>query len=248
MLSVVIIALNAERTIEKTLLAAKQVSDDIILVDSGSTDKTIPIAKSLDVQIIQTEWKGYGVTKNIGNAATRYNWILSVDADEVLSPQLISAIRSLNFSEFYKHVFNLRLLNFIGNQPLRFGEFTTDNVTRIFNKQYTRWSNDAIHETLVSTTTVKTINLKGYLQHYTSPSMQAFAAKQKKYAALMADKYYQQNKKAGFLKLYISPTVSFIKNYFFKLGFLDGKLGLQLALIYAKYTYNKYKLLANKYG
>jgi glycosyltransferase involved in cell wall biosynthesis len=243
--SVVIITLNAASTIHLCINAALKITDDIIVVDSGSTDNTQQIATQLGAKLIQEKWYGYGKNKTIGNNAAKYDWILSLDADEVLSDNLIQSIKNIHFITIAAYTF--KRLNFIGNKPIRFGAFKNDFVVRLFNKNYSTWNNAEVHEKVEHNITLPTIKFKGYLNHFTCNSFENFEKKNEQYAQLMADKYFAKGKKANFIKLYLSPIFNFMKNYFFQLGFLDGQAGFRLAIIYAKYTFNKYRLLKIKW-
>ncbi|MDB5232895.1 MAG: hypothetical protein JWN76_3700 [Chitinophagaceae bacterium] len=244
--SVVIITNNAARTIEKVLQSAKQLTDDIILVDSGSTDATLLLSQVYQPTIISTSWEGYGRNKNLGNRSAKYDWILSLDSDEVPDVQLINQIKKIDFSDSKKN-YEIKILNYVGSKPVRFGEWKNDKVTRLFNKQITHWNDAPVHEQLVSSIPVTAIKLKGFIHHYTTPDIASFRLKQERYAGMMADKYFAAGKKAGFLKLFLSPLFSFIKNYIFLAGWMDGRTGLNIALANSYYTYNKYRLLKKKW-
>ena len=243
--SVVVITNNAARTIEKVLASAKQLTDDIVVVDSGSTDDTLVLAGRYDPLIISTSWKGYGASKNLGNQSARNNWILSLDADEVPDSELVDEIKRIDFSDTGK-IYEMGILNYVGTKPIRFGEWRHDRVTRLFNRRDTAWNDAPVHEQLVSAHPVSTVRLKGRLHHYTTPDMETFRIKQRRYAEMMAEKYFASGKKAGALKMIVSPAFSFLKNYIFRSGWMDGKTGLQIALANAYYTYNKYRLLKLK--
>ncbi|MBX2931690.1 MAG: glycosyltransferase family 2 protein [Chitinophagaceae bacterium] len=243
--SIVIISFNAARTIQQCIESALKITDDIIVVDSGSTDNTQQIVKQLGATLIQEKWHGYSENKTIGNNAAKYDWILSLDSDEVLSEELIQSVRKINFDISAAYV--LKRLNYFGNKPIHFGAFKNDWVLRIFNKNYSFWDNAVVHEIIVHNQSLPIIQLKGNLQHYTSENFNSFSEKQKKYAQLMADKYFAQGKKVTFIKCYFSPIFNFVQNYFFLGGFLDGINGFRLAIVYAKYTYHKYNFLKSKY-
>ncbi|MCZ2223805.1 MAG: glycosyltransferase family 2 protein, partial [Chitinophagales bacterium] len=240
-ISVVIISLNADRTIQKCIESALKITDDIIVVDSGSTDNTIQIVKQLGATLIQEKWHGYSENKTIGNNAAKYDWILSLDSDEALSESLINSINKVDFKKSAAYL--LKRLSFIGNKTLRYGAFANDTVIRLFNKNNSTWDNAVVHETIIHKENIPIILLKGDLYHYTSENFEIFSEKQNKYAHLMANKYFAKGKKVSIIKLYLSPIFNFLNNFFLKLGFLNGINGFKLAIIYAKYTYNRYCLL-----
>ena len=244
--SVVIIANNAARTIEKVLQSAKQLTDDIVIVDSGSTDGTLLLVQKYNPLVIQAPWNGYGPNKNLGNRSAKNNWILSLDADEVPDMQLISHVKKLDFTDTGK-IYEMKIINYLGSKPVRFGEWRNDKVTRLFNKEITNWNDAPVHEQLISSRPVTTVRLKGFIHHFTTPDIASFKIKQQRYAEMMAEKYYAAGKKAGALKMFLSPLFSFIKNFIFFAGWMDGKNGLNIALANSYYTYNKYRLLKKKW-
>lgn len=239
--SVVIICLNAIDTIKKVVDAALLLTDDVIVVDTGSTDGTQQkISKS--ARLITSEWLGFGNTKNKGNQLAGYDWILSLDADEVLSENLINTIKKLDPTD--KHtVYSIKLLNYFGDQPIKYGEWQNNWVKRLFNRQVVRWDASPVHEKLTASTELKIVKLHGLIHHYTTTGIDKYKLKLDRYADLMAEKRYKSGKKATWVKSYIAPAFNFIKNYFFNLGILDKKAGWQIAKAHAMYTYMKYKKL-----
>jgi len=241
--SIVIITKNEEHILERTLANLQGVTDDLIIVDSGSTDQTLEIAKKYDARILQTEWLGYGTTKNLGISNSKYNWILSLDADEGINETLK---QSLSDSSIYNdpHIlYDLRFNSFIGEKNMKFGQWLNNHHIRLFNKENISWNTFLVHEKLNIPAGYKVKKLKGYVLHYTMMNFNEFIFKANKYALLNAEKYFKQGKRSGSLKMFFSPVFSFIKNYFFKLGFLDGTTGYHCARINARYTFLKYKRL-----
>lgn len=240
--SVVIICRNEAHIIGRTIAAALRFTDDVIVVDSGSTDGTQTIATAAGAKLLETSWDGYGKNKNKGAEIARYDWILSVDADEIADGALANAINHLSLPES-NAVGNIRFRVFLGNKMIRYGEWSNDAHIRLYNRRYTHWNEAAVHENLLMPPGTQVITVKGHLHHYTSANLQEFALKMVNYAALNAEKYHQQGKKAGWAKLYLAAPFSFIKNYFFRLGFLDGKAGFTVARMNAFYTWLKYMRL-----
>lgn len=241
-LSVVIITKNEAHIIADTLQSITGITDNIVIVDNGSTDDTIDICRQFNAHVISTDWKGYGETKNIGIDAAKYDWILGIDADEVIDEELKNAILQIDFSE-EKNIFEMKFKNFFCNKWIRFGEWSGDKHIRLFNRKYVRWNNAAVHENLVFPVDAKKVALKGNILHYTTNSFDEHIEKTIRYAKQNAEKYFKQGKKASAVKLYISPCFTFVKYYIFKLGFLDGWYGFLIAKNTAWYTYLKYKFL-----
>ena len=239
-ISIVIITKNEEHVLDKTLAGLQGITDDIIIVDSGSTDGTVNIAKKYSKNIIHTTWLGYGETKNKGMESAKYDWIFSVDADEVVDEVLKEALLQLNLLKEDKSVFKVKRKNFIGDKKMNYGEWANDYQIRLFNKTTIKWDDSVVHEQLQIPPDFKVKKLSGALLHYTMKDFKEFVDKIHHYAFLSSQKYFSQGKKALWYKLYISPTFTFIFNYFFKLGFLDGWRGFVSAKIFAYYTFLKY--------
>src|SRR5882757_10139254 len=161
-LSIVIITKNEAHIIDNTLQSLKELTDDIIIVDSGSTDATLDICRRYNARIIETEWMGYGATKNIGNAAAANNWILSLDADEAIYEQLKQTLLQLALQD-ERTVYKMRRKNFFCGKWIRFGEWSRDKNIRLFNRTQARWNNDAVHENLVFSKDIRTVFIKGSL-------------------------------------------------------------------------------------
>lgn len=240
-LSIIIITLNAERTLAQVLEKAIFVSDDIVVIDSGSSDKTKSIAQSFDVSFYQKEWGGFGAQKNFGNLKAKYDWILSVDADEVLSTKLSVELSNLVLTN-EKAVYSIPFINNYCGKYIKYGRWKNERHVRLFNRKQVSWNENQVHEGLIFPKN-RVIDLKGHITHFSMASSMEHLLKAKRYAEMGALKLQQQGKKASFHKLYLNPIYRFVKDYFFSLGFLDGKLGFQIARIISLETYWKYKRL-----
>jgi len=142
-----------------------------------------------------------------------------------------------------KTVYKFRFKNFLGNKWLRFGEWGNDKHIRLFNRKHIKWNEAEVHEQLIFPEDVKVETPNGYVLHYTVKSVEDYKNKMKNYAQLNAEKYFRQGKKGSAWKQWLSPVFSFIQNYIFKLGFLDGAAGFTSAKITAWYTFLKYQRL-----
>ena len=241
-ISVVIITKNEAHIIANTLQSLQAVTNDIVIVDSGSIDETIAICKKFNAIVIESGWGGYGVNKNKGIESAKNNWILSLDADEAIDAELQQNLLQLALTND-EEVFNIRFKNFFCNKWIRFGEWGFDWHIRLFNRKKVHWNNVAVHENLIFPENVTETKLKGNILHYTVQSHQEYDAKTDHYARMNAKKYMEAGKKPSFLKQYLSPAFAFIQHYIFRLGFLDGKEGFIIAKTTARYTFLKYKYL-----
>lgn len=239
-LSIVIISLDASKTIEKVLQKACQLSDDVVVVDSFSKDNTPLICQSFPVQFFQQEWLGYSQQKNWANKKAKYDWILSIDADEVLSNNLINEIENRSLDA--KYVYSIPFVNIYNKQHIRYGRWRNEKHVRLFPKASVTWNENAVHEGL-SIGQHKIQQFQYPIYHYSMSSVEHHEQKAKQYAILGAKKLYRQGKKASFIKRFINPVFRFAMDYFISFGFLDGKNGFHIARITAKETYLKYKHL-----
>lgn len=241
-ISVVVIAKNEAHIIGKTLESVIDFTDDIVLVDSGSTDETKAIARSYNVQVIETGWDGFGQNKNKGIAAAKYDWILSIDADEMPDADLLKALSGIDFSNV-NTVFNIQFQTFLGKKRIRYGEWGKDAHIRLFNRTKVMWDDAKVHEQLIIPEGMKVKNLNGFILHYTMKDLADYATKMNGYALLNATHFFERGKKATWLKRNFSHHFSFLSNYIFKLGFLDGIHGYWIAKMTSHYTFLKYARL-----
>ncbi len=241
-MSVVIVCKNAGRTIVPVLQSLQGLTDDIVVYDNGSTDDTLTIAKQFPVQLHQEKWEGFGQTKRKANAMARYDWILSLDADEAIDEELKQSLLAIDLSHT-STVYDILFKNFFGANYLKYGEWGGDHHIRLFNRVVVNWNEAPVHEELILPTGCRIEKLKGFVLHHTADDIKEYEVKLMKYAALNAEKYFAQGKKAGVAKKYAAAFFSFTKNYIFRLGWLDGRPGYQCAVLMARYTFTKYKKL-----
>src|SRR6187401_2659923 len=241
-LSVVIVCKNGAKVIGETIKSFSGLTDDILIYDNGSTDGTKEIVKQSNARLVEGSWEGFGKTKNKANALAKYDWILSLDADEAVDEELKKNLLQQDLVDGTK-VFEFKFKNFLGNKWLRFGEWGDDKHIRLFNRIKIKWNDADVHESLLLPGDVTVISVPGHVLHRTAANFSDYENKMENYAALNAENYFKQEKKPGSPKMFFSAAFSFIKNYFFKLGFLDGATGYHCARINARYTFLKYKKL-----
>jgi len=241
-LSIVIITFNEAKNILKCLQAASSVADEIIVYDSFSTDNTCEIAAQHGAKVIHGAWQGYAKSKNVANEKASYDWILSLDADEVLSAALQDAILQLK-SEGLKTASFKRLTNYCGKWIKHAGWYP-DIKLRLFNRKQMQWQG-LIHEELkaIGQHEIKPILLQGDCLHYSYHSIESHYQQTNKFGTLSAQSLYEKGVKTSFMKIYFAPFFKFIQMYFLKLGLLDGYYGFIVCKISAQATYQKYAKL-----
>lgn len=215
----------------------------------GNLNEIFSVTPYKNVQVMPVIWEGYSITKNKLAMAAINDWILSLDSDEVPDENLIAAIGDLNFDILSPQTqFSIRRYSFFEGKMMKHGSWGNDYVRRLYNRKYTQWDNALVHESLEQNAATIYQKLPGNLMHFTADDYQAFLKKSERYARLSADKYFEQGKKATLLKRYGSPLFSFVKEYFFQWGFLDGVRGWKIAKGNAIYTFWKYRFLKEKNG
>ncbi|GHT11764.1 glycosyl transferase [Bacteroidia bacterium] len=246
-LSAVIITFNEEKNIARCLQSLQGVADEIIVVDSGSTDKTEEICQSFNVRFIRQEWLGYIEQKNYAMSLAKYLYILSLDADEALSDELkksILAVKENKTVDGYK--FN-RLNNYCGEKWIRHGSWYPDTKLRLWNKKKGRWSGINPHDCVKMENDTQVKHLKGDLLHYSYSSISEHIAQANKHTDIMAQEYYMKAKSVSILTVICKSIWKFFRDYFIKLGILDGYYGLVICLITAFTTFIKYVKLRQLY-
>lgn len=240
-ISVIIITYNEENNIAECILSAKKVSNDIIVVDCHSNDRTISLAKELGAKIFVIEWNGYGHSRNFGALQAANDWILALDADERISDELAESINRIPFTKEHQ-VYKFGRENYLTNEKIRFGTLGFETVKRLYNRQYCKWDLTPVHEKLIGRKIIHK-QTRGKLLHYGLKDADDYRAKAKLYAQLSAEKYFLQGRKRSMLKKFSSPVFNSVKSLLFQLGFLDGKRGLIVAAMIAYYSWLKYHYL-----
>ncbi len=243
MISAVIITKNEERNIGRCIDSLEGVADEIVVVDSGSTDGTLAICQEKGVRVIETEWLGYAGTKNLGNDAAKGDYIFSIDSDEALTPGLKASIlqaKQVGLSGAYS--WN-RLTSYCGQWIHHCGWYP-DRKTRLFPKGKAKWVGAFVHETLELSPDLLTTHLSGDLLHYSYQTLQEHKERIDRYSDLLVQEMLAKGKKRSIAKLLLAPPFKFIKTYLIKRGFLDGWKGFLLSFYSAKMVYIKYRKLA----
>ena len=240
LLSISIICFNEDRIIKKTLSAIGNLADEVVVVDSFSEDHTPDIVRSFKVNFCQKKWEGYSEQKNCALARCKGKWVLSLDADEIITPELKEEIKKIIDLNTDCAGFKIPRKFFIGQKWVRFGGYYPDYQLRLFkNNHGAEFAKREVHESIKMEG--KTGYLRNPIEHYAYQDLADYQNALSKYS-ILASKEIVKNKKLKFYFPAIRAAWSFTFRYFFRLGFLDGKLGFDLAKSYSKYVYDKYQL------
>jgi glycosyltransferase involved in cell wall biosynthesis len=237
-ISAVIITFNEERNIARCLESLRGIADDVVVVDSGSVDRTEEICRSYGVNFIRQAWLGYSAQKNLANGHARYDWILSVDADEALSEELKRSILELKGEGAIRVCKFARMTNYCGHW-VRHGGWYPDHKIRMFDRREARWEGE-LHEQLQGASKGEAVLLKGDCLHYSYYTVDDHHRQAEKFTTLSAEELFKKGSRPGVLELYLSPVWKFIIDYGFRLGFLDGSAGFRIAHISACATRMKH--------
>lgn len=240
-ISIVIITKNEAANIVDCINAAINLSSDIIVVDTGSSDSTVLFAKEANATVKTISWNGYGDARNAGATLAKNNWIFALDADERITNDLVKAITTLHFDDLHT-VYGFKRSNYYGSNEIKYGASAHDCVYRLYNKMCNEWDLALVHEKLVGKGIKKEL-INGVLTHFSITTKPLLIQKKLHYANLCAHKYLKEKKRFTFIKMIVSPVFNFIKGYIFQLGFLDVHHGFILAKTNALYTYKKYQQL-----
>ncbi len=240
-LSVVIITRNEAQNIVDCIRSAKLVAQDIVIVDSGSMDNTVVLAKAEGARVFEIGWKGYGHSRNYGASRASNSWILALDADERVSVSLAKSIKQLPLINNLE-VYRFRRKNYLSGREIRFGTLGFETVTRIYNRDHFAWDLSLVHEKLEPANSIRK-SIPGNLDHFGLKDFEDYYFKARTYAMLSAEKYFSEGRRAGWMKRNGSPVFNSIKSYIFQFGFLEGSRGLRTARMIARYSWLKYHYL-----
>lgn len=237
-LSVTVITKDEEDRLPICLESVKELADEIIVLDSGSSDKTVEIARKYTAKVFETDWPGYGVQKQRALEKASCDWVLAIDADEALSPQLQDEIRDMLARNVEEVGFYLPWAVTIFGKRLDHGRSARAPL-RLFRREGSRFTDAQVHETVVLPLG-KTGRMKGRLLHFTHRDFGHTLYKNAHYAWLGAQKRYEVRKKGGLFGATLRGILVFLQIYFVRGGFLDGRVGFLMAVMYSQGAFNKY--------
>ena len=235
-LSAVIITHNEEPNIEA---AIKSVSfaDEVVVVDSGSTDRTREIAEKLEARVFQHEFEGYARQKNYALHKCRFAWALILDADERIPESLQAEIKRVLENPGEVKGFSIGRNNYFMGKLIRYSGWQGDRVIRLIAREDASYAESRVHEEMQ--VRGKVTRLSNKMDHYTYRDLHSYLQKSWNYATLGAYDRYPKHGKVTAYHLLVKPVWGFMNNYFLKLGFLDGKVGLIIALQHSSYLFNR---------
>ena len=239
-LSAVIITYNEEKYIGSCVESLQGVADEIVVVDSGSTDKTREICERLGCRVILHDFEGYIEQKNWAMARAKYDHILSLDGDELLSDELKKSILRVKEHWDRDGYYLNRRNRYYGKWLYHSGEYP-DRKLRLADRRKASWNGINPHDNLILENGATKGFLKGDLLHYAHESYEEHLAKVRRFAAISARELYRRRGRSSWLRIMVSPLWRFMWNYFFRLGFLDGSNGLRVCYVNAYQSYLKHR-------
>lgn len=236
-ITALIITLNEEQHISACIDAVKQICEEVLVIDSLSIDRTKEIAESKGARVVSNAFPGFGAQKNLGTALAANDFILSIDADEIVSAELKASIMAIK-QDATASAYSFNILNFIGTRAVRSCGLYPDTHVRLYNRRFVKWNERTVHEGLIIKGEVEF--LSGDLLHYTYKNINELKEKSTRYAKLGAAVYTNKNAVLLFFKVLFNPPAKFFKTYFIQRGFTDGYLGLHISYYRARETFLKY--------
>ena len=238
------ITLNEETNIKRYVESLDFV-DEIIFIDSISTDATVKLATELGVKVIQNKFEDFSSQRNFAIEQAKNDWIVFFDLDEIISPKLrteiVNAISEPNNYKAYKVKRNFYFLG----KHIKYGGWQSDKAIRVFNKQMGKYNGNLVHEGIITSHRVG--QLKESVDHYSYKNFDTYKQKLNLYSDLQAETLYNKGVKPNVYHFFIRPCYRFLWQYIYRLGFLDGKEGFILAYLHASSVYNRYIKLSMKH-
>lgn len=239
-LSVIVIAKNEEDRIERCLSSIVDLADEVIVLDSGSDDATVDIAKKYATHVEVTDWPGYGLQKQRALDKASSEWVLSLDADEEVTEELRDEIEYLLNNGAEYSAYKVQWAEVILGKQLNYG-MRSRYVLRLFKREGAKFTDWIVHEKVLLPKSTKIGKLKARLKHYSVRDFESLMHKNDSYALLMARRKYRAGKTGGGLPgAFARSMFVFFQVYVLRCGFLDGGRGLLMAVMQSQYTFNKY--------
>jgi glycosyltransferase involved in cell wall biosynthesis len=241
-LSVVIITFNEEHNIERCIWSVKEVADEIIVLDSFSTDQTVTIARSLGAIVHQEIFRGYIGQKNLAIQLASHNYVLSLDADEALNQKLAASILRVKKDFSFRAYRMNRCTNYCGHF-IRHGLWYPDQKIRLFDRRCARWAGMNPHDKIEVDQNFSTGRLDGDILHYSFTTPDDLVWQNNRLSSISAASLYARGRRSSWFKMLARPAWAFMNGYFFRLGFLDGFDGFTIAIHTTPQVFIKYSKL-----
>jgi glycosyltransferase involved in cell wall biosynthesis len=243
-LSLIVITKNEEAAIERCLRSVA-FADEIVVVDSGSTDKTVAIAQSLGARVIETpDWSGFGPQKNRALDNASGDWVLSLDADEWIETPLAEEIRTVIAQADAAGGYEISRRSRFCGRIVRYCGWSPDYVLRLFRREQGRFSNDKVHEHVEVAGPL--MRLKNPIEHDSITDLADAEDKIERYSKAAAAQLIAKGKKSSYAKAWLRGLGAFLRTFVFRLGFLDGKTGWRVANYNRRYTFEKWIKVARR--
>ena len=249
-LSIAMITFNEERNLVRTLNSVSGIADEIVIVDSGSTDRTREIALSFGSNFIGQQWLGYGKQRNLAFENCNSKWILCIDADEEVSTKLAEKIKEIVGNEDIKNdkkVYEINRISVCFGKILKYGGWGNSYAMRLFLRDCGKFNDNVVHESFETDYKISKLDKKYSLYHHSYLTMKDYFDRFNRYTTEGAIDYYKKGKKSAIFNIIFNPLFMFIKMYIVRLGFLDGIEGLMVACASSLYTMTKYFKLREIY-
>lgn len=238
-LSVLIITYNEEANIGRCLDSVQTIADEIVIIDSQSTDKTVEICLSKGAKVIQQPFENFVKQKNFAITQAKYDYAFSLDADEVLSPELIASIQEMKEKWEYDAYELNRLNNYCGKWIKHCGWYPEWRI-RVFDKRKAKWAGLLVHESIELENGANSGKLNGHLLHYSYHSVSEHIQRINRYTDLTAQESIMKGKKSNGFKIWLNPKIRFFRDYIIKGGFRDGYYGYVICKVSSLATFLKY--------
>jgi glycosyltransferase involved in cell wall biosynthesis len=238
--SVTVITRDEATNIE-ACLASVAWADDVLVVDCGSTDRTVDLARNKGARVIVKDWPGYGAQKNFAATEARHDWILSVDADERVTPELATEIRARLAGQVSAAGFRIPRVTFHLGRWIRTTDWYPDYQLRLYDRRRARWKEQRVHESVTADGPVE--QLANDLQHYAYRDITHHHQTMDRYTTLAAEDMYASGRRAGFVDVALHPPAAFFRNYVLRRGFMDGTPGFIISAMNAHYVFLKFAKL-----
>lgn len=239
-LTIVILTKNEALNIVECVENAKQVTDDVLVIDSGSTDDTVQLAKTAGARVVYRAWDDdFAAQRNFAIENSDAEWILYLDADERLNDALVESIKKA-LQENKDERYEIKRINHAFGYRFKHGVYGPDTVVRMFKRTHFKYVNK-VHEHAECVDVQK--RLKGVIEHYTTRTVEERDRKSQQYAMIWAQNAFEKGKRTNVIKVWMHAIGAFVKVYILQLGFLDGVMGFKVSVQHIDYTYRKYARL-----